>query len=239
MDTAKFTNAKTVHVYVSVGSEQYGSSAELKVTAFSRQDVVFNPGEVRFGSVNVGEGAEKKIDVEYAGGLAKQWKVSDIVTNDAPVTASFEEWYRRGDKVGYHITLKLKKDAPVGLLRQQIYMQTNEKTNSLVPLFFEATVQAALEASSTEFQLANGRVGVEVEQKVVLRAAKPFTVTKVAGADDELIVAGDLSKQTPAKVQVVAFKCKPAKAGAFKKQFTIQTTAQEKAMTVKVEGNVQ
>src|SRR5436305_1628825 len=47
MDARRFTGPKSVIIRVSVGPE-FTSSADVKVTANSRADVVFNPGDVEF-----------------------------------------------------------------------------------------------------------------------------------------------------------------------------------------------
>src|SRR5262249_21615036 len=50
MAARRFTGPKTVSIRVTVGPE-FISGAELKVSANSRADVVFNPGQVTFGTV--------------------------------------------------------------------------------------------------------------------------------------------------------------------------------------------
>ena len=48
MDAKRFTGPKTVSIYLTVGPE-YVSTATLSVSANSRPDVGFNPGQVTFG----------------------------------------------------------------------------------------------------------------------------------------------------------------------------------------------
>src|SRR5262249_30206395 len=100
MDTRRFTGAKTITIFVTVGP-QFISTAELKVSASSRGDVVFNPGEVNFGVVPRGQTASQTIDVEYAGAL--DWRVSEVDKGSAPVDVALEEWYRRPGQVGYRV----------------------------------------------------------------------------------------------------------------------------------------
>lgn len=69
MNTSVVSGSKTVTVSVSVGP-QFISVAELSVKATTRQDVVFNPGEIQFGVVQRGSTPSQVIDVEYAGALA-------------------------------------------------------------------------------------------------------------------------------------------------------------------------
>src|SRR5262249_51791742 len=113
MDGRRFTGSKNVMVRVTVGPE-YVSSAELKVSAFSRADVVFNPGPVNFGTVSTGQAATQTIDLEYAGTL--NWTVSEVIAKDLPIEATLSELYRRPGQVGYRLQVSLKADAPVGPL---------------------------------------------------------------------------------------------------------------------------
>src|SRR5262249_34851338 len=83
MDARRFTGPKKVVVKVNVGPDDF-STAEITVLANSRSDVVFNPGEVNFGSIPRGQGATQIIEVEYAG--AQKWEVTEIVAKDASLT---------------------------------------------------------------------------------------------------------------------------------------------------------
>src|SRR5262245_52702087 len=124
MDGRRFAGAKTVKVSVTVGPE-YVSTAELKVNANSRADVVFNPGEVNFGTVTQGQTPTQTIDVEYAGVL--KWQVTEVVLGDAPYTATVTETYRRSGQVGYRLAVTMKNDAPAGALKHNLYLKTNDQ----------------------------------------------------------------------------------------------------------------
>jgi hypothetical protein len=88
MDAKRFVGPKSVTVTVTVGPEHI-SSAKLRVSATSRGDVVFNPGEVNFGAVTRGQSPTQTIEVEYAGKL--NWQVSEVITKDSPFTATIKE----------------------------------------------------------------------------------------------------------------------------------------------------
>src|SRR5262249_24099025 len=75
MDTRRFVNAKTVNIRVSVGP-QFVSTAELRVSAFSRGDIVCNPSQINFGPVAQGTKPTQALDVEYAGAL--DWQISEV-----------------------------------------------------------------------------------------------------------------------------------------------------------------
>src|SRR5947209_11767654 len=74
MDARRFRGPKSVTVFVTVGPT-FVSTAELKVSATSRADVVYNPGQVTFGAVSPGQASSQTIDVEYAGTL--DWRLTE------------------------------------------------------------------------------------------------------------------------------------------------------------------
>src|ERR1700676_22460 len=76
MDARRFTGARAVIVRVTVGPN-FTSSADVKVSAVSRADVVFNPGDVEFGAAERGQAVSQTVDVEYAGPL--DWRISELV----------------------------------------------------------------------------------------------------------------------------------------------------------------
>src|SRR5262249_11826090 len=155
-----------------------------KVTANSRADVVFNPGEVNFGVVPIGQTPTQTIDVEYAG--THPWKLEAINTNGAPYTATLEEWYRKPGQAGYHIRFTLDKDAPAGALKHEVLLQTNDPNGPAVPLLVEATVQAALSVSPETVVLGTVPVGEAATHKVLLRGTRAFRILGVEDLGDDL-----------------------------------------------------
>ena len=233
MDAKRFSGSKSVNIRVTVGPE-YVSSAELKVTANSRADVVFNPGQVAFGSVTRGQAPTQTIDVEYAG--AFKWEVNDIVVGkDLPFQATAKEWYRRAGQVGYKVQVTLKPDVPVGPLKEYFYLKTNDPTSPTVPVLVEAVVQAAVTVTPSALNLGSVKAGEALTRRVVVKGAKPFKVLGVDGAGDgiTMVPSGDA-----AAVQTVTFKCQFTQAGEFKRELKIKTDLQDAPVSVMLEGTV-
>ena|SRR5436190_2312004 len=234
MDARRFTGPKTVAVRVTVGPE-FISSAELKVSAHSRADVVFNPGDVNFGVVARGQTPTKTIDVEYAGTLG--WQVSEAaVPKDAPFTAEFKEMYRRPGQVGYQVRVTLKADAPPGTQKQIVYLKTNDPASPLVPVLVEAMVQSAVTVSTPTLVLTGVKVGSAVTRKVVVRGTRPFRVVAVEGTGEGFALAGE-PPATAALQQVLTFKCQPTQPGDFKRELKIKTDLDDAPVTVTIEGS--
>ena len=231
-DGRRFTGPKSVVVRVSVGPE-FTSSADVKVSATSRQDVVFNPGDVEFGAVDHGQAVSQTVDVEYAGPL--DWKITELtVGKDQPFEAAPTETYRKPGKVGYQIKVTLKADAPPGPVRETFYLKTNDPSGPTLPLLVTGEVQAVLSVSPTKVNVGSVRVGETVTKKVILRGGKAFRVLGVDGTGDGVALDSELGPA--ASVQTLSFKCQLSQAGDFKRVLKIKTDVQDDPVTITVEG---
>jgi hypothetical protein len=232
MDARRFTGPKSVIVRVTVGPE-FTSSADVQVTANSRADVVFNPGDVEFGAVDRGQAASQTVDVEYAGPL--DWHISDLVVGkDQPFEASQTETYRKPGRVGYQIKVTLKTDAPPGPIRETIFLKTNDPSCPTLPVLVTGEVQSQLSVSSSKLNMGSVHVGETVIKQVVLRGNKAFKVLGVDGMGDGVALDSELG--AAASVQKLTFKCQPSQAGDFKRELKIRTDIQDDPVTIVVEG---
>jgi hypothetical protein len=233
MDARKFTGPKTVSVYITVGPE-YTSTATLKVSANSRADVVFNPGQVSFGQVPKGQTARQTIDVEYAGTLP--WKVTEVVKSGAPLDIVLTELYRRPGQVGYRVTVTMNADAPAGPFHHQIQLRTNDKESPLLPVLVEGTVQAPLTVVPAVVAMGDLQTNEVKTQRVVVRGNKPFRIVAIDGLGDG--ITAPLPSKT-ATVHFLTIQCQPAKAGALRKRLTIRTNLDNNASAaITVEAKV-
>jgi hypothetical protein len=234
MDLKRFTGPKTVGVRVTVGPE-YISSAELRVTANSRADVVFNPGEVSFGAVTRGQSPTVVIDVEYAGRLA--WQISEVVAREVPFTATYKEMYRNPGQVGYRLFVTLKPDAPVGMLKHDLFLKTNDPASPMVPVLVEATIQPPVTVTPEQHNLGVIKPDAALVRRVVVRGSKPFRVTGVEGLGSGIELSAPLNEREEA-VQFVTFNCQLTTPGAFKRELKLKTTLQDAPVVVTMEGTV-
>lgn len=233
MDARKFTGRKTVMVYLTFGP-QFISTATLQVSANSRADVVFNPGQINFGVVPVGHRPTQTVEVEYAGVLS--WQIKEIVQNNAPVEARFEESYRRPGQVGFKVSVTLKEDAPAGMFKQELYLRTNDPTSPLVPLLVEATVQRPLTVAPNVIKLERPKAGGTLTRRVVVRGNRPFRITGIDGLGDE--VRAELPTSATSS-HVLTLILRPSKEGDWKHALQIRTDlVPDSPLTVTIVGNV-
>lgn len=239
MDGRRFTGLKNVTVHVTVGPT-YVSTAELRVRANSRTDVVFNPGGVVFGTVAAGQTPTQPVDVEYAGNL--DWRVTEVLARDTPFSIELGELYRRQPRpgvhqVGYRVKVTLKANAPAGALKREIHLRTNDPASPLISVLVEANVEASLSVLPSPLRLGTVRVGQAVQQRVVVRGRTPFRVLAVDGLGDGLELAAPPSA-TPAPVQTLTFRCRPGRAGDLRRSVRIRTDLQNASVPLSIEGSV-
>jgi hypothetical protein len=236
MDSSRFAGHKSVNIYITATNPEYASSTTLSVSAYSRTDVVVNPGQINFGVVPHGQAtASQTLDVEYAGVL--DWRVSEVVKNDAPLDVALKELYRRPGQVGYQVTVAIKPDAPAGPLKRELLLKTNDPASPLVPILVEANVQASVSVAPNPVRVGNLKVGEAVTKLVVVRASKPFRIVAVEGQEDGMKV--DLPPAA-AQVQVLKLKFQPVKPGEVRRQLRIKTDLnQEATALVSIEGTVE
>jgi hypothetical protein len=236
MDGRRFAGPKTVGVRVTVGPE-FVSSAELRISANCRSDVVFNPGEVSFGTVTRGQSPVQTIDVEYAGALA--WQVREVIAKDIPYTVSLKELYRRQgprntQQVGYRLTVTLKADAPVGIHKHEVYLKTNDPASPTVPVLVESSVQTAVTVSPPALPLGTVKVDTVLIRRVVVQGNRPFRILAVEGMGSGIELESPLAT-TDAAVQFVTIKCRFAP-GKFARELKIKTTLQDTPVNVPIDG---
>jgi hypothetical protein len=234
MNGRLFTGHRTVHVYVTFANPQFYSTADLKVTANSRTDIVFNPGEVNFGVMTQGQGASRDITVEYAGTF--KWEVKEVVTNGLPVEAKLEQLRTPAGLVGYKVNVSLKADAPPGALKGEMFLKTNDPASPMLPVLVEGNVQAALTVAPPTARVS-ARPNEARAVSVSVRGKKAFRILSVEGAGEGVTVVNTLP-DAAAETHRLTFQVQKAEAGDFKRKLQIKTDLQSAPVAVTVEGSV-
>jgi len=232
MDGRRFAGAKEVGVRVTVGPN-FISSAEVKVKANSRSDIVFNPGEVSFGTVVQGQTPTQVIDVEYAGRLA--FVVQGVSAQGVPYDVNIKEIYRRPGQVGYRMTVTLKADAPAGAAKHEVTLKTNDPNSPQVPVLIESNILSPVTVTPSPLALGPVKVDTPLIRRVVVRGQQPFRILGVDGVGQGVELEGALGTNM-APIQFVTLKCQFNEAGPIKRELKIRTTAQQAPMTFTVEG---
>ena len=151
MDTNRFQHDKSSTVTVTFDQPQY-AVVQIPVKVYIRTDVVLTPGSINFGAVDKGAAQERKIELAYAGD--PNWAVTKIVTNNEYLKADVKETRRNNGQVGYDLIVALSPKAPVGYLRQQIVLNTNDQAGQ-IPVLVQARVESDVTVTPSVVQLGS------------------------------------------------------------------------------------
>ena len=176
VNTGSFLGSKGATVTVTFDKPQY-AEVQLHVHSYIRDDVVFEPGSVSFGTVDAGKPQEQSVTVDYSGNSG--WRIQEVKSNNPHITAGFIETGRGGGRVSYKLIVKLDKDTPVGYLNDHLVLVTNEQGSQQVPLQIEGRVNAGITVSPGTLFLGVLEPGQKVEKKLVIRGKKPFKIVSI------------------------------------------------------------
>ncbi len=154
---------------------------QLRISGYVRKDVVLDPGQIDFGKINLGQARQKKVQVRYAG--RKQWEIGNIKSSNPNVQTEVTEISRHSGSVHYELTVRLNENASVGYLNDELVLETNDRLSN-VRMMVTGRVEAALTVNPASIFMGVVSPGQEVTKKLLVRADRPFSVTKV-GCDDD------------------------------------------------------
>jgi hypothetical protein len=154
---------------------------QVHIHARIRSDVVVNPEEVQFGTVKLGSVMQRQVQINYAG--RKDWKILSVESANPALENKLVETARVGNKVSYELITTLKGDAPVGYIKDTLFLVTNDavKQASRVPVAVEAVVESPLTVQPNPLLLGVIKKGQPASKPLFVRSTvkKPFRITAV------------------------------------------------------------
>jgi hypothetical protein len=175
-NTGSFFGQRSATLTVVIDRPRY-AEVQVNVKGYVRTDVVFNPGEVNFGTIEAGEPQTKTVALEYAG--RSDWKITNVRTPSEFITAEVKESNRGKGRVSYELEVSVKEGAPVGPLQNELILETNDQRIKSVALRYTADIQPLLSVSPKTIDLKDIAPGASVQQRIVVRGAKPFKITSI------------------------------------------------------------
>ncbi len=235
MNTTRFQRRKNSNVIVTIDAPQY-AQVTIPITAYIRTDVVFTPGAANFGSVEVGKGAQTTVGLAYAG--REDWAITGIETKDPSLSAKAVETSRAGGRVNYNLMLTLAPGTPLGPIREQIILKTNDANFKTVPLLVEAKVDPDITITPGVVSLGMMVPGQEKTVNVVLRGKKPFEINKIeCESNDEAFKIRMPKAAQPVHVLPLTI-IPPDKPGDYSEEFTVTIAGRNTPLTFKAYGKI-
>jgi hypothetical protein len=200
------------------------AEVQLQITGLIRSDVVVTPGDVKLGSVDQGQGVEKKISVVYAG--RNDWQIVDVKTADPHFEVEMNETARGTGRVAYDLTVRLTKDAPAGYIHDQLILVTNDEKAPELYVDIDGRVVSSITVSPSPLFMGLVQSGQTVEKKLFVRGKKPFKIVDVKCDDKSFTVRQDDDEAKPVHLVPVQFKAE-GKPGKITREITLTTDAGE------------
>lgn len=230
MDASKFKgpNAQTFHVTF---GPNYVSTAVIQVKATSRGDVQLNPGTVNFGTVAQGSSPAQTIAVKYTG-RQRDWKIIGAVEPMGPFDVLVEEgrWFNSDFKA----TVRLKPDVAPGQIQSVLQLKTNDSASPIIAIPAMAIVQAPLTISPSKAVFGRVPVGQTVTQRIMVRAAKPFTIEGFV--DEATGLTAEVALVAASPVQVLTMKFTPKAPGIIRAEMKLKTDLDGSIINIPIEA---
>lgn len=180
LNTKSFIGQKNAVITV-VFDRPYYAEVQLTVSGHIRSDIVTDPGEVRFGELELGESKEIVVRVSYAG--RPDWKITDVRGSSEHLEVRMDPTTRQGNVVTVPLRVRLKDTAPAGELLDELTVVTNDSRSGQFSLPLSATIRSPLTITPHLVSLGAVRKGSSTKQKLLVRSKKPFEITEVVCED--------------------------------------------------------
>ncbi len=202
-NTRSFLGAKAATLTVKIDKPYY-AEVQLTVDGYIRSDVVLDPGLVEFGSVDAGEGGKAKIQIAYAG--RDEWEIVDVRSANRHFEVELDETYRGGGRVNYEMTVRLKPDAPVGYILDQLVIITDDSGAKNVSLPVEGQVLSPMTVSPASLFLGVVKPGESVKKRIVVKGKKPFRIISVKCTEPSITIGKPDGESKPLHFLSIEFK---------------------------------
>ena len=237
LDTVRHQGDKRVTAFVSLLEPTRGSTAQVSIPVEGRirQDVVLQSNTLNFGQVDQGKAMEHRLNVAYSGGRP-DWKITQAKVNNPHLSTKIIEKSRVGGSANYDIVVTLAADAPVGKLRDQMLIVTDDVGDGGYGAGVEAQVEPDIVVADVQF----GQVtpGQPKTVSVVIRGKKPFKIEKIERAkQDEQFKIKPTENVT--QIHMLPLTFSPSEQdGLFEEEFFLTISGREQQVTFKAKGRV-
>jgi Protein of unknown function (DUF1573) len=226
IDTTKFLGYKPSGLTLIFDRPAF-VEVDLNLTCFIRGDIVMNPGQMDFGIVRRSDKMPPaSLTLTYAGGRS-DWEVTKMKTMSSKVKAELRELSRTADgQINYSLTATLQPGVPNGYFKDEITLLTNDQSSPSIPISIVANIQSAVAVTPSIINFGGVRPGQSVSKTVVVRAAQPFSITRLSPSQEDLQPAEDDKGPRAAHQLKLTFKA-PEQTGPYHATLTIETDIQD------------
>ena len=234
MDTHRFTYRKDSNVIVTFDKPLH-AEVRIPITSYILPDVVMKPSVAEFGSAEYGGKAERKITVSYNGQYG--WALKGVKADNKHLAAKLTKVNTGNGRVQYEVVVTLKKSAPVGEIRDQVFLITDDRQAQRIPILVHAKVEPDITITPSVAALGSLRPGQKKTINLVIKGKKPIAIEGIDSADKATQFETKL-KDGKQPVHVIPFTVTaPETPGRFDAEFTVRIAGRPDPITFKAYGH--
>ena len=205
MDTRNFVGLKATVLFVTlVTAGGREAEARLAVSSFILSDIVLNPGAIDFGTLRRGQPATQVLTIDRIN--RPDWRFTRMVSATKSLSAQLVETGRKEGSVSYSLSVSVKPDAPVGLLRDEIRLISNDAETPSIPVMVSGVIRGDLTAAPSVLSLGQVHSSAGAQGRFVVRSSRPFAIRSIEGAGDGFLTSSPDGTRQSTHVVTVAYK---------------------------------
>jgi hypothetical protein len=234
MNTRKFQLLKETSLTVTF-DQPLLANVRIPVKAFINPEVFVNPGAAEFGSITRGSDSPRKLTVSYN---SRGTSIKEAVSKNPHIVASLVETRRDFASIQYDLHVTIRGTAPLGDLRDQVTLVTDNPNNPSIPVLVEAKIDPEYYITPELVTFGTLAPGDRKTLNIVARGKKPFLVDKIESERTAGVFEVRLPKQARDIHVLPLTMIAPAEPGIVTEEFTLTISGVPEPVTFKVYGKV-
>lgn len=235
MNTSKFRQRKDSNLIISFDRPRF-AEVRVPITAYIRTDVVFTPGSIKFGNVDLGEEGKASVDIAYAG--RSDWDIVNIKITNQNLKATLTPKARGNGRVDYRLDMILAPSTKAGRIRDLVQIVTNDTTNPFVPLMVEGTIVPDITITPAKVAVRPVSAGQSTRVQIVVKGKKPFKIDEIDCEGMEDCFHASI-KDTASSIHIVPIEFNaPNRPGKFSEELIVKINGRRDPLKFSVSGTI-
>src|SRR5262245_28759201 len=176
LNTRSFVGQRNSTLTVIIDKPFY-AEVQLTIAGYIHSDVDFQPGVAALGEIEQGTSGEQAISVTYRGG--GNWQIADVRSANTHLEVELGDPIRQPGLVSYKMIVRVKADAPAGILQDQLTLVTNDQRMPTVVLPVEGRVTPPLAVNPSPLLFGTLTAGQSATKQLVVTGKQPFRVLSI------------------------------------------------------------
>jgi hypothetical protein len=202
-NTRSFTGTKSAVITVVIDRPYY-AEVQLTVGGTIRTDVMVEPGELKFGEVEVGQSKTSTVQIGFTG--RRGMEIVDVQGNSDALEVRLDAPVYTPSSVSYRMHVTLKGTLRAADFLDEVLIITNDPNprDRQLALAVSARIRPPITVIPETVLLGDIRTGETRQQRVIVKSKKPFSIASIQ-CEDSRIVFNPSGKEDAKTAHVVPF----------------------------------